>query len=157
MICIQKMTLHSIHNCTYVLNNEKSLQICQLYCVCLLQGGVHIKIKVLNLQLAATGLPSNYIAILQLKNCSLGEGSNLYNSLKQNILSYIAFQIPKAHHLKHLCYGITTKHIQKNIPLKLCISQQNEKGYDWLNYTMEDWLPHCAWTEMHAEPKAFVR
>ena len=123
MICIQKMTLHSIHNCTYVLNNEKSLQICQLYCVCLLQGGVHIKIKVLNLQLPATGLPSNYIAILQLKNCSLGEGSNLYNSLKQNILSYIAFQIPKAHHLRHLCNGITTKHAQKNIPFKLCLSQ----------------------------------
>ena len=103
VICIQKVTLHSIHNCMYVLNNEKSLQICQLYCVCLLQGGVHIKIKVLNLQLAATALPSNYIAILQLKNCSLGKISNLYNSLKQNIPSYIVFQMPKAHHLKHLC------------------------------------------------------
>ena len=44
------------------------------------------------------------------------------NGLKQNIL-IIVFRIPKARHLRHLCNGITTKHIQKNIPLKLCLSQ----------------------------------
>ena len=65
------------------------------YCVCLLQGGVHIKIKVLNLQLAATALPSNYIAILQLKNCSLGKSSNFNNTLKQNMpILHFKFQKP---------------------------------------------------------------